>query len=105
MAYFLGDTKPPAATRGGVGGPPGGLRGKELGHVRLGARPPSDVVEPGGLPAHQARRLDRHVGSGERELDALVGADRPAEDDPLAGVGGSAIDEETAVADALGGDQ
>ena len=42
------------------------------------------LEEPGGLVPHQVGRLDRGVGAGDRELDALVRADRPAEDDALA---------------------
>ena len=42
---------------------------------------------------------------GDRELHALVLADRPAEDDALLGVGADLVDEPVAVADAFGGDQ
>ena len=41
------------------------------------------VEEPRRLVAHQVGRLDRRVRARDRELDALVRADRPAEDDPL----------------------
>ena len=63
------------------------------------------VEEPGRLVAHQVGGLDRGVGPGDRELDALVGADRAAEDDALGGVARRLLDEPAAVADALGGDQ
>ena len=45
------------------------------------------------------------MGAGDRELDALVRADRPAEDDALASRRRRLLDEPAAVADALGGDQ
>ena len=44
------------------------------------------VVAAAGLEAHQVRRLDLDEGLGDRELHALVLADRPAEDDALLGV-------------------
>src|SRR5439155_7711500 len=58
-----------------------------------------------GLEAHQVRRLDLHVGLGDRKGDALVLADRASEHDTLAGILGGAIDKPVAVADAFGGDQ
>ena len=59
----------------------------------------------GGLEAHQVGRLDRRVRPRDRELHALVRADRPAEDDALRRVARRPLDEPAAVADALGGDQ
>jgi hypothetical protein len=41
----------------------------------------------------------------DRKLDALVGADRPPEDDPLRRVPRGLFDEPAAVTDALRGDQ
>jgi hypothetical protein len=63
------------------------------------------VEQRAGLEAHQVGRLDLDEGLGDRELHALVLADRPVEDDALAGVAAGAFDEPVAVADALGGDQ
>ena len=63
------------------------------------------LEQPGGLVAHEVGRLDRSVRARERELHALVGADRPLEHDALAGVARRAVEEEAAVADALGRDQ
>ena len=54
------------------------------------------------LEAHQVRRLDIHIGPRDRQLHALVLADRPVEDDALPGVGRHLVDEPVAVADAFG---
>jgi hypothetical protein len=51
------------------------------------------------------RRLDVDVGARDRELHALVLADRPVEHDALLGVGRHLVDEPVAVADALRRDQ
>ena len=48
---------------------------------------------------------DVRIGARDRELDALVLADRPVENDPLLRVGRRLVDEPVAVADALGGNQ
>ena len=48
---------------------------------------------------------DRGVGAGERKLDTLVLADRPAEDPALAGIARRLVDEPSTVADAFGRDQ
>jgi hypothetical protein len=45
------------------------------------------------------------VGPGDRERDALVLSDGPAEHDAFAGVGDGALHEPAPVADAFGGDQ
>ena len=55
--------------------------------------------------AHQVGRLDVDVRARDRELHALVLADRPVEHDALVRVARRALDEPAAVADALGGDQ
>ena len=41
------------------------------------------VEQRARLEAHQVRRLDLDVGVGDRELHALVLADRPVEHDAL----------------------
>ena len=46
-----------------------------------------------------------HEGAGDRELDALVGADGLSEHDPFASVGDRPFDEPARIADAFGGDQ
>ena len=52
----------------------------------LAAARPSLVEEPGGLVGHQPGQLGLGLDLGQRELDRLVGADRPAEDLALPGV-------------------
>ena len=49
-----------------------------------------------------AARLDVGVRLGDRELHALVRADRPVEDHALAAYARRLLDEETAVADRFG---
>ena len=44
------------------------------------------VEQRAGLEAHQVGGLDLDVGLGDRELHALVLADRPVEHDALVGV-------------------
>src|SRR5579864_4695954 len=83
----------------GVGGVPGGLRGQQLGHVGFGAAALGGVEQPGGLEAQQVGGFEAGMGLGDGELDALVGADRSAEDDALGGVTRGALDEPAAVAD------
>ena len=62
------------------------LGGKVLGHVRLGAAGLTGVVELAGLLAHQVGSLDFDIGFGDGKLDALVLADRAAEDLAVTGV-------------------
>ena len=81
------------------------LRGEQLGEVRLGPARLSLLEQPRRLVPHQVGPLDRGVRLSERELDALVLADRAAEDDALGRVGGRLLDEPAPVADALRGDQ
>ena len=63
------------------------------------------VEQPGRLVAHHVGRADLHVGVGQRELHALVGADLAAEHLPLVRVVDGAVDEPVAVADGLGRQQ
>jgi hypothetical protein len=63
------------------------------------------VEQAAGFPAHQVGRFDLDVRFGDRELHALVLADRAAEHDAVLHVGAHAVDEPVAVADAFGGDQ
>ena len=62
------------------------LDGEELGGVGLDAAGLAPVVEPGRPHGGEMGRLQRRPGSGERVLDPLIGADRPAEHDALAGI-------------------
>ena len=57
------------------------------------------------MKAHQIGSLDVREGLGDGKLDPLIRADRPAEHDALAAVGGRPVDEPAAVADRLGGQQ
>ena len=58
-------------------------------------------IEPRGLAHHQLGRAHRGIGLGDRKLDALVLADRPAEHHALVGVVGRLLDEPFGVADAF----
>ena len=81
------------------------LGGEQFRHVRLGTAGFSGVKARRGLPAHQRGCLRAHEGAGDRELDALVGADGLSEHDPFASVGDRPFDEPARIADAFGGDQ
>src|SRR5690349_14359662 len=89
----------------GVRGEPRRLGGEQLRHVRLGAAVCAPVEEARRLAADEIGRVDGGVGAGDRELHALVGGDRTAEDDPFRRVARGPVDEPAAVAYALGGDQ
>src|SRR5207253_3065294 len=97
---LLGEAVPAVELDGDVGRLPRGLRRQQLGHVGLGAAVLAGVEQVGGPPAHEVGGLDADVGPGDGELHALVGADRPAEHHPLAGITGDPVDEPAAVADA-----
>ena len=86
-----GEAEAAVGLQADVGGLPGGLRGEVLRHVRLGAAGLFLVEEAAGLEAHQVRGLDLHVGLGDRELDALVLADRAVEHDALVGIVGATL--------------
>ncbi|KFB70344.1 MAG: hypothetical protein AW09_004570 [Candidatus Accumulibacter phosphatis] len=88
-----------------VGRLPGGLGSEVLGHVGLRAAGLLRVEQRAGLETHQVGRLDLDQGLGDRELHPLVHADRPVENDALAGVARRAIDEPVAITDAFCGDQ
>ena len=89
----------------GVGRLPRGLGGEIFRHVGLRAAGLARVIKTACLEAHEIGRLDLDIAFGDRELHALVLADRPAEDDALLGIGRHLIDEPVAVADAFGRDQ
>src|SRR5918995_3203462 len=89
------------ALAGGVGG----ARAEILGGVCLGAALLSVVIEPGRLEGEQVGSLELHPALGERVLDRLVLADRPAEHDALLGVLRGAGGGCPADADRLGRDQ
>ena len=79
--------------------------GQKLGHIRFRAAGLAFIEQLGRPLDHQRGGLHFDIGARDRKLNALVLADRPAEDFPLLGVGGCAFDEEAPVADAFGGDQ
>ncbi len=102
---FLGEAEAAVGLHAGIGGVPGGISGQHLGHVGLGAAIDPGFVFAGGFPHHQFGGPHRRIGLGDRELDALILADRPAEHHALAGIVGGLLDEPLGVADALRGDQ
>src|SRR3569833_2594252 len=57
------------------------------------------------LVAHQAGGFDVHISFGDRKLNALVLADRPAGHHALVDVLGHFVDEPVAIAYTYGGDQ
>jgi len=67
--------------------PEGRLGGEVLGRVRLHAAGLALVVEGRGVERHEVGRLEFGPVLRQRMLDALVLADRPAEDDALARIG------------------
>src|SRR3989442_9094590 len=104
LALYLllrGDPVPAVAVNARVGRLPRRLRREVFGHVGLGPARLAGVEERRGLVAHERGRFDGGVRLGDRELHALVRADRPAEDDPLARVGHRLVDEPPAVPDRL----
>ena len=60
---------------------------EQLGHVGFRAAGLAGLEQRGGLAQHQVGGLGLGIGARDRELDALVLADRPAEHDALVGVG------------------
>jgi hypothetical protein len=83
---LLGEAEAAVGLQAHVGGEPAGLGGHELGHVGLGAAGLAGLehrrrpCRPSGWPRSSAR------GAGQRELHALVLADRAAEHDAVLGV-------------------
>ncbi len=102
---FLGKAEAAMGLDAHVGGKPGGFRGQQLGHVGFAAAGLAGIEHRRRLGHHLGGGGDLHIGARNRELDALVLADGPAEDAALPGIGGGAVDEEAAIADAFGGDQ
>src|SRR5439155_1812860 len=98
---FLRVAVAPVGLQRDVAGLEAGLGRHQLGGVRLGpARPPA-VEEPGGLQAHQLRRLELGPGHRERVRDRLVLADRAIEHDPLLRVLHAALERGAADPDRL----
>ena len=89
----------------GLAGLEAGLGGEVLGGIGLDAAFLALVEQGRRLEHHQRRRLDLHPGLGERVLDALVLADRPAEDDALLRILGRALDRYPAEPGGLGAEQ
>src|SRR5919206_2082389 len=89
----------------GVGRLPGGLGGQQQGHVGLRSARLAPIKHLRGPEAHEVRGLHAYVRLRDGELDALVLADRPAEDLAFPGAAGRTIHEPPSIADALGGDQ
>ena len=102
---FLGKAEAAMGLDAGIGRFPGRIRRQHLGHVGLGAAVEPGLVFARGLLHHQLGRAHRGVGLGDRELDALILADRPAENAALLGVVGRLGDEPFGVADAFRRDQ
>src|SRR5207247_2595936 len=102
---LLGVAVPAVAIDAGVAGLPRRLGGEVLGHVGLGPARLARVEERRRLVAHERSGLDAGVGLGDRELHALVGAERLAEEHALARVRDGPLHEPAAVADRFRRDQ
>src|SRR5262245_1712366 len=98
---LLGKAEAAVGLQAHVGGRPGGVGGKELGHVGLGAALAPGLIEGRGRAHHQLGRAHLRIGARDRELYALVLANRPAEHDALLGIAGRLGDAPLGVADAL----
>src|SRR5215471_14886727 len=70
----------------GVGGVPGRFRREQLRHVGVGPAILAGLEQRRGSAADHVGGLDLSIGAGQRELDALVLADRLAKDDAFLGV-------------------
>ncbi len=88
-----------------VGGGPGGIGGKELGDIGLLAAVQAGLVARRGFPHHQLGGAHLRIGARDRELHALILADRAAEHLALLRIGRSLGDEPLGIADAFGRDQ
>src|SRR3546814_16987044 len=88
-----------------IGGVPARLRRGHLRHIRLGSAVGAGIEQARRLVDHLGCGGDLDISAGDRKLHALILADRAAEDRAILGIGGRAVDEEAAVADALGCDQ
>src|SRR5438034_403477 len=102
---LLGEAEAAVGLQAHVARLPGRLRRELLRHVGFGAAGQALIVERRGAPDHERRGLGRHVGARDRELHALVLADRATEHLALARIGGRLCEEPSRVADALGTDQ
>src|ERR1700722_20204042 len=89
----------------GIGGFPGGVGPQHLGHVGLGAAIETGLIFSGRFPDHQFGGAHRGIGLGDRELDALILADRTAAYRALLGVIGGLGDKPFGIADAFRRDQ
>ena len=87
-----------AASNAGVGA-------QVLGRVGLARTGFAVVVEPGGLAQHQLGGVQPGQRVGQRELEALVHSDRPAEHLTLVAVAHRRAQRRAADAQRLGGDQ
>src|SRR5258708_6862418 len=81
------------------------LAGQQLGHIRFGAAFLAAVEFLCRDIAHAGSRFDMGVAARQRNLHALIGADRLADHDALAGIFRAALDEPAAIPDGFGGDQ
>jgi hypothetical protein len=80
---FLREAEPAMRLDAGLGRSPGGFGGQHLGHVSLLAGRLTRLEQAAALAHHQLGRTHLRVGARNRELDALVLADRTAEHDAV----------------------
>src|SRR5262249_55812090 len=102
---LLGKTEATVGLQAPVRRPPAGVGGEELAHVGLGAALAPGLIAGRGRAHHQLGRALLRIGARDRELYALVLANRPAEHDALLGIAGRLGDEPFGVADTFRRDQ
>lgn len=90
---LLGEAKATVGLKAGFRRLPARLGRQHLCHVRLGTRILLGLIAVHRLVQHQFGGSHPGIGLGDRELDALVLADRSAEDLALAGVAAGLFDE------------
>jgi hypothetical protein len=102
---FLGEREAAIGGERRLGGVPSGFRGEQFRHIGVCAALLAVVEQRGGAAADHVSRFELGIGAGQWELDALVLADRPVENDALLGVVDALLQQPAAVADAFLRDQ
>ena len=100
---FLGEAEAAMGLDADIRRLEGSVGGEHLRHVRLGARILPGLVEPQRLLHHELGRAHVGVGAGDRELHALVLADRPVEQLALLGISRGLLDEPFGVTEPTSG--
>jgi hypothetical protein len=102
---FASEAKPAVILEADVGRFPRCIGSQHLRHVGLGAARLMRVEQFACLEAHQVGCFQVDIGLGDRELHALVLADRAAEHHALIRIFRHFVDEPVTIADTFGRDQ